>query len=61
MGPLMTLDDAISLVFGAPEGLAVDAYNKVAAEYDQDDADLVLPWLAEGAILIDTEADLSDR
>ena len=47
----MTLDEAISLVSDAPQDEVLGALDRVEAEYKEDDAELVLPWLAEMAAL----------
>lgn len=43
----MQLEEAIDAINRADDPVA--AYDKVAAAYDEDDADLILPWLAEMA------------
>ena len=49
----MTLDEAMEKVANAPAGKAIETYEEVLLEYKGDDADLVMPWLAERATLID--------
>lgn len=51
----MTLDEAMAMVSEAAPGMAGDAFDKVSEAYTDDDAEIVLPWLAELSILIDTE------
>lgn len=43
----MQLDDAISAINNADD--PIDAFNRISEVYEGDDADLILPWLAEMA------------
>lgn len=47
----MTLDEAMTLVSEASKEDVMDALDRVEAEYKGDDAELVLPWLAEAAAI----------
>jgi hypothetical protein len=49
------LDEAISAINRADDPIA--AYDDVALAYDEDDKDLILPWLAEMAATLQAVAD----
>jgi hypothetical protein len=55
----MTLEEAITLVSEASQEDVMNVLERVEAEYQEDDAELVIAWLAETAALTAFEQEIT--